>query len=135
MMVQVIKGTRPLGDHWWEHAQSAPEVHVHFVERSVFGNGIGIRVYGEMKIAAGEIVYAREMKLNCLQVLLLTPEVSRTTGGRADHGYMAHKWIYHKSEYGNWASIDVYLDDGTWQGPGTGPTGGSIWLDFEALGE
>jgi hypothetical protein len=134
-MVQVIRGARPPGSYWWQKATGTPELHVHYVERNVFGNGIGIRVYGELKIAAGEIVYAREMKLNCLQVLLLTTEVSRIGPGRTQHGYIPHKHIYHKSEYDNFASIDVFDDAGTWQGPGTGPTDGSIWLDFEAIGE
>jgi len=133
-MVQVIRGERPgTGYRWWDnHVEGSPEVHVHFVERSVFGNGIGIKVYGELKIAAGEIVYARELKLNCLQVLLLTPEVSR---GVRTHGLLANKWIYHKSEYDNFASIDIWDDNGQWQGPGAGPSDGSVWLDFEALGE
>ena len=137
MMVQVIKGARPIGYHWWDsQPQSSPEVHIHYVERNVFGNGIGIRVYGEIKIAAGEIVYARELKLNCLQVLLLTPEHSHQLG-RTHGAFIPSKWIYHKSEYDNWASIDIYDDNGTWMEPGNAqlPSDGSIWLDFESLGE
>jgi len=133
-MVQVNIGTRPPGDYWWQKATGTPEVHVHFIERNVFGNGIGIRVYGEIKIQAGEIVYARELKLNCLQVLVLTPEYKRQN---TDIGFEVSKWIYHKSEYDNWASIDVYDDAHVWQNAGRGslPSEGSIWLDFVALGE
>lgn len=127
-MVQVITNRRVSGD--LGYGSSNPLIHVHHVERNVFGNGIAIHVYGEIRIAAGEYVYAREMKLNTIQVMNLTPEIPRDT-----HGYMAHKNIYHKGEYDNYASIDIYSDAGTWQGAGTGPSEGSVWLDFEALGE
>jgi len=131
-MVQVISQPRPSGDYWWQQNTGSPLIHIHFIERNVFGNGIGVRVYGELKIAAGEIVYAREMKLNCLQVLSLTSEVNANEQGA---GYVPSKWIYHKSEFDNFASIDIFDTGGTWQGAGTGPTDGSIWLDFIALGE
>jgi len=108
-----------------------PLVHVHFIERNVFGNGIGVRVYGEIKMAAGEFVWARELKLNTLEVLLLTSEPPRPDG----HGYIANKHIWHKGEYDNYASIMIYNDAGTWEGPGTAPQDGSLWLDFEALGD
>lgn len=110
-----------------------PQIQIHFIERNVFGNGIGIRVYGEMKIASGEFVWAREMKLNTVQVLLLTPEPPRPMG--AHSGFIASKHIWHKGEYNNYASIMIILDDGTWEGPGVAPQDGSLWLDFEALGE
>lgn len=133
-MVQVIRGCRAPGSYWWQKATGTPEVHIHYVERDVFGNGIGIKVYGEIKIAAGEIVYARELKLNCLQVLVLTPEWGRQP---TDIAYIVSKWIYHKSEYDNFASIDIYDDAHVWQNAGRAglPSEGSIWLDFVALGE
>jgi hypothetical protein len=106
-------------------------IHIHTIRRNVHGNGIYIVVEGEMKIAAGQYVYARELKLNTLQVLLLTPELNVNN----THGYMAQKYIYHKGELDNYASIDVYNDAGTWISPGNGPVDGSIWLDFIAKGE
>jgi hypothetical protein len=106
-------------------------IHIHNVERHVHGNSISIKIFGEMKIAAGQYVYARELKLNTLQVLTLTPELNLNN----THGYMAQKFIYHKGELDNYASIDVYNDAGTLQSPGTGPVDGSIWLDFIAKGE
>jgi hypothetical protein len=106
-------------------------IHIHHIKRMVHGNGIALLVQGEMKIAAGQYVYAREMGLNTLQVLKLTPELNLNN----TQGYMAQKFIYHKGELDNYASIDVYSDDGTWQSPGTGPVDGSIWLDFDAKGE
>jgi len=106
-------------------------IHIHNIRREVHGNGIVLKAYGEMKIGAGQYVYARELKLNTLQVLLLTPELNVNN----TQGYMAQKFIYHKGEYDNYASIDVYADDGTWQSGGNGPVDGSIWLDFEAIGE
>jgi len=118
-MVEIIKTSR------------GPEIDIHYIERTVQGSGIGIKVYGEMKIAAGEIVYAKELKLNTIHMLLLTPEVNKNTA----KGYMAQKYIYNKGEYGNYASIDVYNDAGAWQSPGVGPVDGSIWLNFIALGE
>lgn len=115
-----------------QHGTGAtPLIHIHNIRREVHGNGIVLKAYGEMKVHAGQYVYAREVKLNTLQVLLLTPELNLNN----TQGYMAQKFIYHKGEYDNYASIDVYADDGTWQGPGTGPVDGSIWLDFEAIGE
>jgi len=132
-MVHVIIGdvARRQGAYWWQKG-GTPEVHVHFIERNVFGNGIGIRVYGELKIASGEVVYANEMLLNCLQVLCLTPEYGRQA---TVQDWCAKKWIYHKSEYDNWASIDIYEATDGWEAAGNLPSDGSIWLDFIALGE
>jgi hypothetical protein len=106
-------------------------VHIHSIERHVAGNGIKLVVYGEMKIAAGQYVYAKDLKLGTVQQLLLTPELNLNNR----HGYMAQKYIYHKGELGNYASVDIYDDAATFQAPGTGPVDGSIWLDFEAIGE
>lgn len=108
-----------------------PLIHIHTVKRHIHGNSIYIEVEGEIKIAAGMYVYARELKLNTLQVLNLTPEIRQNN----TIGYMTQKFIYHKGELDNYASIDVYADDGTFQAPGTGPVDGSIWIDFIAKGE
>ena len=127
-MVQVVKADR------------GPLIHIHYVERTVHGNGIAIKVWGEMKIAAKEYVYARELKLNTLQVLLLTPE----TGDH--HLYTVQKYIYHKGEYDNYASVDIWsaagyemLASGRGQSeisaPNTLPSDGSIWLNFCVIGE
>jgi len=110
---------------------ACPQIHVHFDHRDIFGNGIAVRVYGEMKIAAGERVWARELGLKTLQVLVLTPELNLNNG----LGYMAQKYISFKGRYNNFASIDIYDDASNWQSPGTGPVDGSLWLDFVALGE
>lgn len=109
----------------------APQIHVHYQYRDVFGDGIAVRVYGEIKIAAGERVYAYELGLKTLQVLVLTPELPTNNG----IGYIAQKYIFHKGQYDNYASIDIYDDASNWQPAGTAPTDGSIWLDFIALGE
>ena len=132
-MVQVIIPT-PHGGSAGPAASGTgapPLIHIPAVERHVHGNGIAIHIYGEIKIASGTYVYARELKLNTLQTLLLTPELNRDNG----LGYMAQKFIYHKGEYDNYASIAVYDDNSVQQTPGTGPVDGSIWLDFESLGE
>ncbi len=123
-MVQVI--VSKLADHKG-YGQGQPLIHVHHVARDVHGNGIAIRVYGEMKIAAGECVFAKELKLNTIQVLVLTPEVPRNT-----LGYMAQKYVFNKGEYDNRASIDIYDDASVWQGA---DVPGSLWLNFIALGE
>jgi hypothetical protein len=112
-------------------ADRGPQINIHFIERTVHGSGIGIKVYGEMKIAAGEVVYAKELKLNTIEVLTLTPEVNKNT----TVGYIAQKYIYNKGAYDNYASIDIYDTAGTWLSPGRGPVDGSIWLNFIALGE
>ena len=63
-----------------------------------------------MKIAGGERVWAKELGLKTLQVLVLTPEINRR-----GLGYMAQKYIHQKGAYNNYASIDVFSDAGTWQ--------------------
>lgn len=108
-----------------------PQIYVHFDHRDVHGNGIAVRVYGEMKIAAGERVWAYELGLKTLQVLVLTPELGFNDG----LGYMAQKYVYHKGQYDNYASIDVYDDASEWQSAGVAPVDGSVWLDFVAIGE
>jgi len=125
-MVEVII-TRAV-DHTSAYGGGNPLVHIYGIERHVHGNGVYGKVYGEMKIAAGERVWAHELKCNSIEVLALTPEIWPTD----THGYMAQKYIYHKGEYNNYASIDIYNDAGTWQGAGTGRVDGSIWLDFIA---
>ncbi len=126
-MVQVIRNVRTSDDIGY--GNSNPLIHIHHVERNVFGNGIAIHIYGEMRIAAKEAVYARELKLNTIQTLTLTAETGTHTG------YNAQKYIYHKGEYDNYASIDIFNMAGTEITRGSGPDEGSVWLDFEALGE
>jgi hypothetical protein len=119
--MEIIKATR------------GPLIHIHYIERTVQGTGIAIKVYGEMKVGAGEVVYARELKLNTLEVLNLTPEYGKQTSG-----YTVGKWIYNKGEYDNYASIDVWDTAGHRIIPGSTyapEADGSIWLSFEALGE
>ena len=128
-MVEVIQTLAV--DHTAAYGGGRPLIHIYGIERHVHGNGVYGKVYGEMKIAAGQYVYARELKLNTLQVLNLTPELNINN----THGYMAQKYIYHKGELDNYASIDVYDDAGAWQNPGNGPVDGSIWLDFVGIGE
>jgi hypothetical protein len=110
-----------------------PLIVIHYIERTVHGNGIAIKVYGEMKVGAGEVVYARELKLNTIEVLTLTPEYGLQT-----RGFLAGKWIYNKGEYDNYASIDVWDTAGHRIIPGSAyapEADGSIWLNFIALGE
>lgn len=122
-----------------------PLIHIHSIKREVFGNEISLWVAGEMKIAAKQVVFAKELKLNTIQVLVLTPEAG-------DHvPYIVQKWIYHKGEYDNYASIDIFaptagyeLRSGTRQDQTPTPTinassrlpyDGSLWLNFVAVGE
>jgi hypothetical protein len=121
-------------------ADRGPLIHIHYIERTVHGNGIAIKVYGEMKVAAKEYVYARELKLNTIEVLLLTP----MTGDH--HLYHVQKYVYNKGEYDNYASVDIFsaeayemIASGRSQSSISAasslPEDGSIWLDFIALGE
>ena len=118
--------------------QGTPLVHIHLIERTIHGNHVAVKIWGEMKIAAKEIIYARELKLKTLQVLLLTPE----------HGthalFVPSKNVYAKGELNNYASIDVFsaaaneLTIGGATGAAiatVGPSDGSIWLNFSAIGE
>lgn len=131
-MVQVIRVERrsiddveDIGYPGW-----SPLIHIHHVERHVHGNGIVVHVYGEMRIAAKEVVYARELKLNTIQTMTLTAETGKHTG------YNVQKYIHHKGEYDNYASVDIFdVSDGSEVLAGDGPDEGSVWLDFEALGE
>lgn len=125
-MVQVIAGNRGGGG---TATGSGPIVHIHFIERTVHGNGIAVKVWGEMKIAAKEYVYARELKLNTIEVLLLTTETGAHTL------YHAQKYIHNKGELDNYASVDIFNDAGTEITAGVGPADGSVWLNFMALGE
>lgn len=111
----------------------SPVVVIHSVERHVHGNGIKLLVFGELLIAAKERIYAYEMKLNTLKVLVMTPLVPPSTGLHL----AVSKWIYNKGQYDNYASIDIYNMDGTEEtaSRGTLPYNGSLWLDFIAQGE
>jgi len=137
-MVEVIIGT--LADHA-NYGGGQPRIEIDHIARDIHGNGIAIRVYGQMKIAAKEVVFAHEFKLNTLEVLTLTVE-------QGTHNiYVPSKWIYHKGEYDNYASIDVFcIDSGGYEMlaaskiatpsiPETLPDNGSIWLNFIAVGE
>lgn len=110
-------------------ADRGPKVEIHYVERTVAGNGVGIKVYGEMKIAAKERVYAHELKLNTIKVLVLTTE----TG--THHLYHPQKYIVNKGAYGNYASVDIFDANDTEMTAGNLPQDGSIWLNFIAMGE
>ena len=128
-MVEVII-TRA-ADHTTAEGSGNPLIHIYGIERHVHGNGVYGVVYGEMKIASGERIWAHELKLNSIEVLTLTPEIDLNNG----LGYMAQKFVYRKGEYNNYASIDVYDDASVAQIRGTGPVDGSIWLDFVSKGE
>lgn len=130
-MVEVIQALA--ADHVSPYGGGAPLVHIHHIERSVFGNSIAVKVFGELHIAATERVWAKELKLKTIQVLDLTCEIP----WRLAHGLIANKHIHHKGEYGNYASIDIFDDAGTLQTSGRGAPypDGSCWLDFIATGE
>jgi len=121
-----------------------PLIHIHSIKREVFGNEISLWVAGEIKIAAKEVVFAKELKMNTIQWLVLTPEAANHTP------YMINKWIYRKGYYGNYASIDIFSVQGyelragarqdQVQTPAVGSTSqlpydGSLWLNFVAGGE
>ena len=127
-MVTVIKVARTDGDIGYPGY--SPLIHIHHVERSVFGNGIAIHIYGEMRIAAKEVVYAKELMLNTIQTMTLTAE----TG--VHQSFNVQKYIHAKGEFGNYASVDIFdTEDDSEQVAGDGPDEGSVWIDFEALGE
>lgn len=136
-MVHTIHGYqwRPNGT-----PQGSPLIQIHNVVRHIHGNGIAVHVYGEMKIGAKEVVYARDLKLKTLQVLLLTVESG------AHYPFTAQKWIYSKGYLDNYASVDVFAFDYAYEMLPSGrqtqisappylPDEGSIWLNFEAVGE
>ena len=113
-------------------ADRGPLIRIHYIDRTVQGTGIAVKVYGEMKIASKETVYARELKLNTIKTLQLTPHT-----GVQGRGFMAQKWIYNPGEYDNYASVTIFDMNGNeiTAGSAYAPEDGSIWLDFIALGE
>lgn len=128
-MVQVIFAQEHRTSDDIGYDSSNPVIHIHLVERHVHGNAVAIHVYGEMRIAAKEVVYARELKLNTIQTLNLTAETGVHTG------FNPQKYIHDKGEYDNWASIDIFDMAENQIVAGEGPDEGSVWLDFEAVGE
>jgi hypothetical protein len=110
-----------------------PRVEIHKVERAIHGNGIDIKVYGRMLIGSQEWVYARELKLNTVESLVLTVE-----HGGPKTVFVPWKSIYHAGEYDNYASIDIWdVTNNHDSPPGDihNPDNGSIWLNFIAEGE
>ncbi len=123
-----------------------PLIHIHSIRREVFGNEISLWVAGEIRIAAKEVVFAKELKLNSIEVLVLTPEA-------ANHvPYIVNKWIYRKVLYDNYASIDIFAPTAAYElrsnngqrtqvpTPTIGansqlPYDGSLWLNFVAVGD
>lgn len=129
-MVEVILPSRGVETTPPGHSGRNPRIEIHTIDRRVFGNSIALWVAGEIKIGSTEHVYAYDLKMKSIQVLVLTPEAS--SPGRR---YSAKKYINHKGEYDNWASIDIWDDAGTAITAGNGPDDGSVWLDFIAVGE
>ena len=127
-----------------DYGGGQPLIHIHSIKREVFGNEISLWVAGEIKIAAKEVVFAKELKMNTIQWLVLTPEAG-------DHvPYIVSKWIYRKGYYGNYASIDIFAPTAGYElragtrsqtptptigGSSTLPYDGSLWLNFVAGGE
>jgi len=108
-----------------------PLIHVSNAERSVAGRSVHGKIFGSIKIAAGERVWAHELKLNSIETIVLTPELNLNNGV----GYMAQKYVHQPGAYNNYASIDIYDDASNWESAGNGPVDGSIWLNFVAAGE
>lgn len=135
-MVQVIfaKNYRTKDDIGWdadnEYSKQSPIIHIHSEIRHIHGNEVSVTIKGDMRIASKEVVYARDLKLNTIQTMNLTVETGAHTG------YNPQKWTYHKGEYDNYASVDIIdVSDGTEVLAGDGPDEGSVWVDFEVLGE
>lgn len=108
-------------------------VEIHSIERVVSGYTTCTKIYGEIKIAAREAVWAHELKLSTIRMMLLTPE--NTWGAGAE--WSAKVYIRSKGQFDNWASIDIYDDAGAYITPGHAQAqdNGSVWLAFMALGE
>ena len=114
-----------------------PRLEIQVQERYVRGESVHVKVYGEMKIGAKERIYARDLGLKTLQLLILQPE----------HGthnpYTTGVWIYRKGELDNYASVDIFSMAGyemydtrvSVSAATTLPYDGSLWLGFIALGE
>ena len=108
-------------------------VEIQAIERLTSGYSNVVKVYGEMKIGARESVYAHELKLSTIKMILLTPE--NTWGNGAE--WAAKVYIRQKGQFDNWASIDIYDSTGAEITPGHAQAqdNGSVWLAFLAVGE
>ena len=140
-MVEVIESRA--ADHT-NYGGGNPLIHIHNIKREVFGNEVSLWVAGEIKIAAKQVVFAKELKMNTIQTLVLTPEAANHTP------YIVNKWIWRKGYYGNYASIDIFAPTAGYElmagsrtqvaTPTVGassqlPYDGSLWLNFFATGE
>ena len=116
-----------------------PRFEIQVQERVVAGEHVFVRVYGEMKIGAKERVYARDLGLRTIQLLMLQPEHG------THNAYTTGVWIYRKGELDNYASVDIFSMDsyemlssgrvGSLSAATSLPYDGSLWLGFIALGE
>ena len=116
-----------------------PRLEIQVQERHVEGAGVYVKVYGEMKIGAKERVYARDLGLKTIQLLMLQPEHG------THNAYTTGVWIYRKGELDNYASIDIFSMASNEMLSAAAVTGlsaatslpydGSLWLGFIALGE
>lgn len=109
-----------------------PQIDIHYIERKVHGNGIAVKVWGEMLVASQESVHSYDLGLTSLQVLILTPLTGKYTidphSGQRDTIPWPTKYVWAKGRPDNRATI--YL----WDDTSTEHTG-SVWLDFHALGD
>jgi hypothetical protein len=78
-------------------------------------------VWGNVRIAHGERIWARNIGLKSIDSLLLTPE-----GGSVD-AYFATKWVWYPKRPSNYASIHIFDHDGS-------AHSGSVDVNFYAIG-
>lgn len=121
-MVEVILTSRTVGP--------SPRIEIHAVDPVTEGYGVTKKVYGQILCAGSELIYAEDLKLRTIHVLLLTPETPAP-----GNDYYAKDVVWNKGVYNNYASIDIYHPAGTLITAGNGPSNGSVWLHFLAVGE
>jgi len=116
-----------------------PRLEIQVKERFVSGESVHVKVYGEMKLGAKEVIYARDLGLRTMQLLMLQPEHG------THNAYTTGVWIHNKGELDNYASVDTFsmasyelLSSGrssSLEAATSLPYDGSLWLGFIALGE
>jgi len=109
--------------------QYTPRVEIHTMQRFVHGNCTMLKSIGEILIAAKEYVYAWQLGLKTIETMRLTAE------GANHAAYIPQKWVYHKGEYDNYASIDIFDAADAEITAGSGPSSGSVWLNYVAEGD
>lgn len=108
-----------------------PEFEIDIAYRPKEGNE-AVVVWGEVLISSQEVIRSQDLDLLTIKNLLLLPQTGKYTtdphSGVKDTIPWPTKYIYNKGEPDNEATVYLWDDTST-------EHDGSVWLNFQALGE